>query len=422
MNTFRFVMRILSALLLTTVAACMGAETGSGNNTQETCAGPLGAPMNISGINALAACCQAEGGKAHCLADDKVPAEIQPFVSSCDGGGYCIPDSFLATGAAQPPKTCTAFGGDGICLSKCIPQVSENAGILKPDVCDNADDLCVPCINPLDGEPTGACDLRTLARCEGEDPTNPVSGGCDDPATCEYEASCPAVIDPEALPSCGADAHCVDAALAGDQAAQLAKCDDGVKVCVPDAFLETGGKFTPITCTSAGGAEGRCLNTVIPQVAAQAGLLPPAICAASEKCTPCFSPIDGSDTGACKLSCDPGPSQPATTFASCCDGRAKCVPASSIPDAQEEQLSEQECEDDAPGALCVPNEIIANGPFPACEADSFILGDYTGVCLSTCLDFGIQGIALAKGNCQSGFKCAPCEQNGQPTGAPGCPP
>jgi hypothetical protein len=57
-----------------------------------------------------------------------------------------------------------------------------------------------------------------------------------------------------------------------------------------------------------------------------------------------------------------------------------------------------------------------------CEASSWLIGDYTGVCLSDCLDFGIQGIALDQGNCADGFTCAPCEQNGEPTGAPGCPP
>ena len=421
MKPVLLVMRILSALLLS-LAACMpSAEPGTGGNTQESCAGPLGEPMNISSINALDACCAEEGGKAHCLAG--VPGEITPFLAECDSGGHCVPDSFLATGGAKPPKTCSAFGGDGVCLSRCIPDVAEQAALLKQDVCDDSDELCVPCINPLDGTETGACDLRTLAVCEGDEPANtdPVNG-CDDPNTCNYEASCPAVIDPSALPSCGTDAHCVDAALAGDQAAQLAKCDDGVKVCVPDEFIKTGGKFTPKTCTSTAGAEGRCLNTVIPQVAEQAALLPQDVCAASEKCTPCYNPIDGTDTGACRLSCDAGPTQAPAVLASCCDGRAKCVPATSIPDDQEEQLGEDSCEDDAPGALCVPNEIIANGPFPACNANSFILGDYTGVCLSDCLEFGIQGLALAKGNCESGFKCAPCERNGEPTGAPGCPP
>jgi len=93
-----------------------------------------------------------------------------------------------------------------------------------------------------------------------------------------------------------------------------------------------------------------------------------------------------------------------------------------VPADQQDQLSEQECTSSQPGSLCVPNEILANGPFPACTANSVILGNYTGVCLSDCLDFGIQGVALAKGSCSSGFTCAPCEQFGQPTGAPGCPP
>jgi hypothetical protein len=413
-------MRHLALLVLAATACTPGFEENQ--NGQESCAGPLGKPISASSINAMTACCQAEQGKAHCLESSKVPGEIQPFVAECDAGGYCIPDSFLATGAAKPPQECEAFGGAGVCLSVCIPQVAENAGLLKQESCANADERCVPCISPLDQMPTGACDLLTLARCEGEDPGVGPDSGCDDPSTCNYEANCAPVIDPSTLPSCGADAHCVDAALAGDQAASLAKCDDGVKVCVPDPFIKTGGKFTPATCKSVNDAEGRCLNVVIPQVADQAALLPQDTCAESEKCTPCFNPLDGTPTGACSLSCDTGPTTTAQPLASCCDGRAKCVPATAIPDDQEDQLSEQECEDSSPGSLCVPNEIIANGPFPACSANSFILGNYTGVCLSDCLDFGFQGIALARGNCQSGFKCAPCEQNGQPTGAPGCPP
>ena len=95
------------------------------------------------------------------------------------------------------------------------------------------------------------------------------------------------------------------------------------------------------------------------------------------------------------------------------------MPATAVPDDQEDQLEQDTC---GAADLCVPNEILADGPFPACNANSFILGNYTGVCLSDCLDFGIQGVALARGNCQANYKCAPCTQNGQPTGAPGCPP
>jgi len=227
------------------------------------------------------------------------------------------------------------------------------------------------------------------------------------------------------LTACGADAHCLDAALIPDpmQAALLAKCDDATKVCVPDVFLRTGGKFTPKSCASLNGAEGRCLSIVIPQVKDQADRLPQDTCAATEKCTPCFDPLDGTATGACTQSCDPGPQEAPKPFAACCGARAHCVPVSSVPDAQEDNLSEQECATAQPGSLCVPDEVINNGPFPACAGSAPFIGNYTGVCLSTCLDFGLQGAFLGQGNCASAdFKCAPCTLNGMPTGAPGCPP
>ena len=47
--------------------------------------------------------------------------------------------------------------------------------------------------------------------------------------------------------------------------------------------------------------------------------------------------------------------------------------------------------------------------------------DYTGVCLSNCLDFGFgSDFALDKGNCSAGHTCVPCFDDGKPTGAPGC--
>jgi hypothetical protein len=389
---------------------------------EEACEGPLGKPVTPSEMSTMATCCQADGGAAHCLGANRVPSEIQPFVAACDSGGYCIPDSFLATGAAEPPTTCTAFGGSGVCLSRCIPQVAENAGLLRKETCLGADELCVPCISPLDNMPTGACDLLTLAKCVGDDgkTDDGTATSCDDPSTCNYETNCPAIIDPATLTSCGADAHCLDAALITDpaQAARLGKCSDGTKLCVPDIFIKTGGKFTPATCTSVAGAEGRCLSSVLPDVDKQKALLPQATCTASEKCVPCFDPITGMPTGACSLSCDTGPTQAPVTFAQCCDARAHCVPANVVPDEQEGNLDQDTCTDTN---LCVPDQILLNQAIPTCSANSLILGNYTGVCLSECFSFGIQGLALARGNCASGYKCAPCTQNGQPTGAPGCP-
>lgn len=413
-----------AALLTLCTIALLGCQAGIADDADEqACEGPLGKPVGPSELSAMTSCCQAEGGAAHCLADARVPGELKPFVAECQGGGYCIPDSFLATGGAEPPETCTAFGGMGVCLSRCIPQVAENAGLLRRETCAGDDELCVPCISPLDNMPTGACDLLELTTCVGEGGGGGGGGsatGCDDPATCNYDPGCPAVIDPATLTSCGPDAHCVDAALITDpaQASRLGTCSDGQKLCVPDVFIETGGKFTPKTCTSVAGAEGRCLSLVLPDVEKQEALLPQDTCAASERCTPCFDPITGTSTGACNLSCDTGPTKPPVTFAQCCNGRAHCVPTSVIPDDQEDNLDDDDCAD---GNLCVPDQILLDQPIATCTANSLLLGNYSGVCLSDCFDFGIQGLALARGSCAANHKCAPCTQNGQPTGAPGCP-
>jgi hypothetical protein len=231
-------------------------------------------------------------------------------------------------------------------------------------------------------------------------------------------------VDPSSLTTCGEGAHCVGPALIpAEYAAQLATCEGSTDLCVPDIFIETGGKFTAASCDSVNNAEGRCLSVVLPAVADQADLLPQATCATGEKCTPCFDPISGMPTGACSLSCDPGPVEAPTTLQNCCEGRGKCVPRGAVPEDQTDQLDEDSCEDIEEDAFyCVPNEILQSGPFPTCDADSFILGEYTGVCLSDCLDFGIQGVALARGSCADDYKCAPCELDGEPTGAPGCPP
>ncbi len=402
--------------------------SGGGGGGSEACEGPLGAPiLDFSGMEA---CCADENGpygEAHCLAGDKVPTELGEYLDACDSGGFCVPDQFLSTGGAVPPSACTAFGGEGVCLSECVPQVRENSGLLQPDVCAG-DQLCVPCISPIDNEPTGACDLVDLTTCEASgdsDPDAPPTSSCDDPATCVYEAECPALIEPSTLSECAPDAHCLAAALVPtDTASQLAPCADASELCVPDDFIRTGGKFAPLTCSSVAGAEGRCLSKALPAVAGQEALLPQDICGANEKCTPCFSPIDGSDTGACRLACDEGPTAAPVTFASCCEGRAACVPTASIPEEQQSQLGDQECADlTAEEDLCVPNEILAGGPFPACTASGLFTGEYTGVCLSDCLEFGLQGIAIKQGDCADDYRCAPCVNplSGEATGAPGCP-
>jgi hypothetical protein len=313
-----------------------------------------------------------------------------------------------------------------------VPQVAQYKSILTQATCA-ATEMCAPCTNPLTKMPSGACAFAAPPTTCGADggsssgsqPTPPGDGGSA-PAVCPYTG--PPLIDPSTLPACGTagGAHCLQSSLVPPaMASQLATCSGGY--CVPDVFIASGGNYVPPTCQSLDGAEGRCLNVVIPQVASQVSQLPQSTCQTYERCVPCFSPIDGTKTGACNQSCDPGPKDPIVLFPSCCSengqDQGRCVPTSTISATEQKNLGQDSCAADA--GLCVPSEMLDIATFmpPTCTGSGLLIGSYTGVCLSNCLSFGIQGIVLDQGSCDSIHTCAPCTNpiTGQPSGAPGCP-
>ncbi len=381
--------------------------------------------------SSLPSCCSA--GAAHCVPTEYVPSADTQALASCTGG-YCVPDPFITNPAYMPPS-CTAFNQTpGVCLSLCVPQVEQYKTILTQATCA-ATELCAPCTNPLTNMPSGACAFAppsSTCSADGGTASSSGGGGVDPgdggsaPAVCPYTG--PPLINPDTLPACGpiGGAHCLQAALVpAAMQSQLATCSGGY--CVPDVFIEAGGNYIPPTCSSLDGAEGRCLNTAIPQVTAEESQLTQSTCAIFERCVPCFSPIDGTKTGACSLSCDPGPTKPIVLFPSCCSengtDEGRCVPTEIIPSSEQSNLSQDSCAQDA--GLCVPSEMLDISTFhpPSCTATGFLVGNYTGVCLSKCLSFGIQGIVLGQGTCDDIHTCAPCTNplTHQPTGAPGCP-
>jgi hypothetical protein len=245
------------------------------------------------------------------------------------------------------------------------------------------------------------------------------------PIECPYEG--PPLVDPAIFPPCppevcAAGGHCVDAALVpADQASLLAACDDSSK-CVPDAFIATLGNTIAPSCSSVLGYEGRCVSTCIPQVAAQAADLPQDVCASSERCVPCYDPFQVKPTGACTMTCDPGPAEPPPApLPSCCDGKGTCVPPSLIPAAQQAALAAAGCGTSTAPALCVPNELLDPSwkPLP-CQLEGLFTGGQPGACYPECLG-AVQSPFVKQGSCKPGFRCAPCENplTGEKTGA--CP-
>jgi hypothetical protein len=374
---------------------------------------------------------------SHCVPASLVPAAEQSQLVQCpsggpdaggDGGldGYCVPDSFIASGGDGLPPTCTSVAGaEGRCLSTCIPLVASETSVLPQATCAS-DERCAPCFNPTASDPTA--------------PTGACSVACDEPAQPPTILSCPytgpAIIDPTTFPACSpacGGAHCLPTALVpASQQSQLATCPGGF--CAPDSLIASGGQAVPATCTSVAGAEGRCLSTCLPLVASEANVLPQATCASDERCAPCYDPTaanPSAPTGACSIACDK-PTQPPvvltcpwtgpnvvdpTLFPACSPacGGAHCVPSSLVPASQQSQLAT------CPGGFCTPDSITATDDHylpPTCAP--FADPASEGRCQSECLpSVQQQSSELVQDVCPGGDLCAPCTDpfKGTSTGA-----
>lgn len=421
-----------------------GGAVGSGGSGMECPPTPPHDPKTLG-----APCCAK--GPAHCVPNASVPGNLAASFASCDaasgGGGRCLPDEIISAGSSFKPQKCTVpvFKVEGVCLSSCIPLISENpnANLLQKADCAAEGDVCVPCVSPLDDKPTGACALPAPG-CGGASGGGGSSGGAGGKGGSAGAPSCPykgpPLLDPKKLaacsPACGG-AHCVPKALVPPaQQSQLAACSgpDGAGYCTPDPFIESAGNGVPDACVSVGGAEGRCLSECLPVIADKASLLPKSSCHDGERCAPCFDPTAADPkkaTGACSLACD-APTKPPlvlacpyvgaplvdpSAFPACSPacGGAHCVPSSLVPASEAAQLAK------CPGGYCAPDAIVASGGYgvPATCAP-FAGVSSEGRCLSECLpSVAAEGSALVQATCAPTERCVPCIDpfSGKDTGA-----
>jgi hypothetical protein len=364
-----------------------------------------------------------------------------------------VPDALVTTGTNVTLKKCKPVLGktveEGRCFSTLAKDVVTNYTMLKNATGEQcaAHEVCVPCLNVLKGnaptgvcfEPTSAADCKDNAASSssgGPAPGTSSSGGTTAPIACPYVG--PPLIDVNTFPvaACGAGMRCVPSDLlpSADLQKTLKACDKGF--CAPEKAVAAVGNYVPKTCSSIAGAEGRCTNENVPGVAAQKSQLPKDTCDDGELCAPCFSPLDGQDSGACRTAKCDAPAKPATVFKACCQrgnvSKGKCVPTQLVPANQQSNLGTDNGKCVAGKELCVASEAIAAGANykgAACKGKSAIGAifgkDYNGVCLSDCLDFTLmESLGVAKGNCKADELCVPCKNpiTQQATGAPGCAP
>jgi hypothetical protein len=227
----------------------------------------------------LAKCECKSGGSARCVPSDKIPPSLASQLDTCDGGA-CVPDTVLAA-PDHPLPSCTAKGKEGRCLSMCVPLVAKYGDSVLSrgdgDACP-ADERCVPCDNPLDGSPTGVCQVAApqAASC------GPAASGAAPPSGKQCCAS-------------GAKMRgtCVaSSSVSPDVQGLLSKreCSSG-ELCAPSEVVPNA---KPVRC---GGGVGVCVSDC---VSVSSSLFAPIIidamtCQLDERCVPCFDPITGED-------------------------------------------------------------------------------------------------------------------------------
>jgi hypothetical protein len=331
------------------------------------------------------ACC---GERARCVPHELVPRDLENALEhvgrlDCiEHDALCIPESWLDR-EPPPPAACRAPGDlEGRCLLACLPDVAQRLDGLAQASCDE-DERCVPCYDPRTGEASGAC--ATSLDQPQEEPK--VFGAC-----CGDRAMC---VPREILAQAGTDRL----ELFGQDS-----CADAESLCAPTRWLDNE---KPAACRAPGDLEGRCIPECLPAVAAQLDGLRPSTCDAGERCVPCFDPVHGTESGACRIAGDE-PAEPSRGFDVCCNAAGRCLPSELLTSAQLDELPADRC--DAQAARCAPTQLLttdSSATFAACNTGS---AADPGLCIPECFLPSEALSLLSRASCSSSERCVGCSR------------
>ncbi len=196
---------------------------------------------------------------------------------------------------------------------------------------------------------------------------------------------------------------------------ELPACKNAGDVCVPDSVLVAGGQKAKSCTFYINGKPGACTSTLVRDVGSHKDQLHQERCAGDERCVPCISPADQSDTHLCDdlgvhgEACEAGTAQEA--LAPCCHYSGVCMDKEAVPEGSRDNMSRNSCSD---GKLCAP-AALTNGAPVKCN----VLGA-DGVCIDLCFAAMLGGSApVMRAGCGPTELCLPCAI-GKGQGMPGC--
>jgi hypothetical protein len=233
--------------------------------------------------------------------------------------------------------------------------------------------------------------------------------------TCDSPVVTP---DLSTLKTCGdGHGHCYDKTKVPLPETELDACDDPSQVCVPDTVLKSGGNKLESCTFWLGNKPGACMSDLVKDVKANIAQLKQDVCSdPNDRCVPCISPIDGSNTHACddgigvhQAACIGGTQ--GGNAKTCCHGMGLCTDLDSVPPDSQSHMERETCPE---SKVCAPAAMVENKPVK-CD----VLG-FDGVCIDLCFASMFQATTqVTRSSCGPTEVCMPCVL-GKSQGMPGC--